>query len=104
MHRSLWCGAFGSAVDLNYHRTRFYAWEMESISESSQQQKRKPVTHGLEDQKRVSDGTSFIVCCLELELFCGARAGWSGERCSWTRPVCVSMLRRLRGLLLASVS
>lgn len=25
---------------------------MESISESSQQQKRKPVTHGLEDQKR----------------------------------------------------
>ncbi|XP_057612573.1 neuron navigator 2 isoform X7 [Chionomys nivalis] len=26
---------------------------MESISESSQQQKRKPVTHGLEDQKRI---------------------------------------------------
>lgn len=27
---------------------------MESVSESSQQQKRKLVTHGLEDQKRVS--------------------------------------------------
>lgn len=48
---------------------------MESISESSQQQKRKPVTHGLEDQKRVSGGTSFIVCCLELELLCGAKLG-----------------------------
>ena len=28
---------------------------MESVSESSQQQKRKLVTHGLEDQKRVSE-------------------------------------------------
>lgn len=28
---------------------------MEPGSESSQHQKRKPVTHGLEDQKRVSD-------------------------------------------------
>ncbi|EDL22970.1 RIKEN cDNA 5330421F07, partial [Mus musculus] len=53
VHRSPLCGALGSAVDLNYHGGRFYVWEMESISESSQQQRRKPVTHGLEDQKRI---------------------------------------------------
>lgn len=36
-------------------RKEFYYWEMESGLESSQQKKKKPVTHGLEDQKRVSD-------------------------------------------------
>lgn len=41
---------------------------MESISELSQQQKRKAVTHGLEDQKRVSDRTLLIAGCLEVEL------------------------------------
>lgn len=38
-------------------------WEMEPGSESSQHQKRKPVTHGLEDQKRVSDKTSPVAFC-----------------------------------------
>jgi hypothetical protein len=97
VHRSPLCGALGSAVDLNYHGGRFYVWEMESISESSQQQRRKPVTHGLEDQKRVSGGAWCSVCCLELELFYGVRAGWSRERCSRTGPVCVSLLRRRCG-------
>lgn len=40
---------------------KFYSWEMESVSESSQQ-KRKLVTHGLEDQKRVSGATQRCLC------------------------------------------
>lgn len=39
---------------------------MESGSESSQHQKRKPVTHGLEDQKRVSDKTSPVTFCAQI--------------------------------------
>lgn len=39
---------------------------MESVSECSQHQKRKLVTHGLEDQKRVSGRTFFC------PLACGA--------------------------------
>lgn len=35
---------------------------MEPGSESSQHQKRKPVTHGLEDQKRVSDKGGSVFC------------------------------------------
>lgn len=41
---------------------------MESVSESSQQQKRKVVTHGLEDQKRVSGRTFFVAWLMALEL------------------------------------
>lgn len=50
------CG-FGSISEKEKSAFRF--WEMEPVSESSQQQKRKVVTHGLEDQKRVS-GRTFI--------------------------------------------
>lgn len=39
---------------------------MESVSESSQQQKRKLVTHGLEDQKRVSE--NFVAWLMAPEL------------------------------------
>lgn len=39
------------------------SWEMEPGSESSQHQKRKPVTHGLEDQKRVSDKRPLCLNC-----------------------------------------
>ena len=39
---------------------------MESASESSQQQKRKLVTHGLEDQKRVSE--NFVAWLVAPEL------------------------------------
>ena len=41
---------------------------MESVSESSQQQKRKLVTHGLEDQKRVSGRTFFVPWLVVLEF------------------------------------
>lgn len=40
---------------------------MESVPESSQQQKRKLVTHGLEDQKRVSDRTLLVAWLMVLE-------------------------------------
>lgn len=39
---------------------------MESVSESSQQQKRKLVTHGLEDQKRVRE--NFVAWFMAPEL------------------------------------
>lgn len=57
------CG-FGSIAEKEKSAFRF--WEMEPVSESGQQQKRKLVTHGLEDQKRVS-GRTFI-----CRLACGA--------------------------------
>lgn len=56
------CG-FGSTVE---EERGFYSWEMESVSESSQQQKRKLVTHGLEDQKRVSDNSVAWLMAPEL--------------------------------------
>lgn len=40
---------------------------MESVPESSQQQKRKLVTHGLEDQKRVSGRTFLLIWLVALE-------------------------------------
>lgn len=59
----LLCG-FGSIAE---GQRGFYSWEMESVSESSQQQKRKLVTHGLEDQKRVSGRTFFVAWLVVLE-------------------------------------
>lgn len=62
VHASPLPRSFSSFVDLEAsvkERGGFYSWEMESVSESSQQQKRKLVTHGLEDQKRVS-GRTFL--------------------------------------------
>ena len=56
------CG-FGSTAE---EEREFYSWEMESVSESSQQQKRKLVTHGLEDQKRVSE--NFVAWLMAPEL------------------------------------
>lgn len=56
------CG-FGSTAE---EERGFYSWEMESASESSQQQKRKLVTHGLEDQKRVSE--NFVAWLMAPEL------------------------------------
>lgn len=58
------CG-FGSITE---GERGFYFWEMESVSESSQQQKRKPVIHGLEDQKRVSGRTLLVDWIMVLEL------------------------------------
>lgn len=45
---------------------------MESASESSQQQKRKLVTHGLEDQKRVSE--NFVAWLMAPELLSVAQS------------------------------
>lgn len=44
------------------------SWEMEPGSESSQHQKRKPVTHGLEDQKRVSDKRPLLKLLDEMQV------------------------------------
>lgn len=58
LHASLLPGFFYSTVDLEAplkKRGILFLGKLESVSESSQQQKRKLVTHGLEDQKRVSE-------------------------------------------------
>lgn len=103
MHASPLPALFSSSVDLeaSLKDRGFYSWEMESVSESSQQQKRKLVTHGLEDQKRVSGRTFFChvacgagiakleskwpsqCCCVE-----DACASFSGEGGRWWLVIC----------------
>lgn len=75
---------------------------MESVPESSQQQKRKLVTHGLEDQKRVSGRTFLLVWLVALEwlrVIQGAQVVAEMLLLSITR-VCLSLVKEARWWLM----
>lgn len=71
----------------------FYSWEMESACESGQQQKRKLVPHGLEDQKRVSGRTSLVAWLMALALLSVVQRAQVASSVLLTMLVCLSLVR-----------